>query len=84
MALIFSHLANLGYAPVARDDNMQGDRGCCSEFSFLQVERQLPAASDGAGGAAGGGTSRRRKAAVKRRLSENLWEKRTEEPMAAA
>jgi hypothetical protein len=38
MTLLFSHLANLGYAVVARDDNLISNLGCCSEFTFLRVE----------------------------------------------
>jgi hypothetical protein len=41
MALAFLHLANLGYAPLYREDNMWEDAGCCSEFSFLKVEQAV-------------------------------------------
>ncbi len=41
MTLLFSHLANLGYAVVARDDNPHANLGCCSEFTFLRVENRL-------------------------------------------
>ncbi len=42
MSLLISHLANLGYAIVSRDDNMIGNIGCCSELTFLKVEVRLP------------------------------------------
>jgi hypothetical protein len=38
MSLTFLHLANLGYAPIFREDNPWGNLGCCSEFTFLRVE----------------------------------------------
>jgi hypothetical protein len=44
MTLLFSHLANLGYAVVARDDNPIASLGCCSEFTFLRVEESQLAA----------------------------------------
>jgi hypothetical protein len=39
MALLFYHLATLGYGIVSREDNMWGLKGCCSEFTFLLVEQ---------------------------------------------
>ncbi len=58
MSLLFSHLANLGYAVVARDDNPHMNLGCCAEFTFLKVENRLRVAEvgpDGAGGLLRGG-----------------------------
>jgi len=37
MALLFGHMAHLGYAVVAREDNTAGTAGCCAEFTFLRV-----------------------------------------------
>jgi hypothetical protein len=38
MSLTFLHMANLGYAPIFREDNPWENLGCCSEFTFLKVE----------------------------------------------
>ncbi len=38
MGLLFLHLANLGYGPVAREDNPNAGLGCCSEVTFVRVE----------------------------------------------
>jgi hypothetical protein len=50
MTLLFSHLANLGYAVVARDDNAGANLGCCSEFTFIRVEESQLAVIQGTGG----------------------------------
>uniref|UniRef100_A0A383VJC2 Methyltransferase domain-containing protein n=1 Tax=Tetradesmus obliquus TaxID=3088 RepID=A0A383VJC2_TETOB len=42
LALIFSHLAGLGYGVTWRNNNMGGQPGCCAEFSWLHVERVWP------------------------------------------
>ncbi|KAF6251797.1 methyltransferase domain-containing protein [Scenedesmus sp. NREL 46B-D3] len=42
VALIFSHLAALGYGVTSRSDNRGGQPGCCAEFSWLHVERVWP------------------------------------------
>jgi hypothetical protein len=39
-SMLFSHLANLGYAVVSREDNPDLNTGCCSEFTFLRVEHR--------------------------------------------
>lgn len=38
MSLAFLHMANLGYAPIFREDNPWENLGCCAEFTFLKVE----------------------------------------------
>jgi len=38
LAVFFTHLADLGYAVVSRDDNPQSREGCCSEFTLLRAE----------------------------------------------
>ncbi|GBG00334.1 hypothetical protein Rsub_13104 [Raphidocelis subcapitata] len=38
MAVLFYHLATLGYGVVSREDNAWGVKGCCAEFTFLLVE----------------------------------------------
>jgi hypothetical protein len=39
MSLLFHHLATLGYGITSREDNPDGNIGCCSEYSFLRVEQ---------------------------------------------
>eukprot|EP00879_Flechtneria_rotunda_P001331 GHRR01001481.1.p1 GENE.GHRR01001481.1~~GHRR01001481.1.p1 ORF type:complete len:390 (+),score=80.39 GHRR01001481.1:272-1441(+) len=40
LALLFLHMASLGYGVVGSEDNIWGEAGCCSEFTLLLVERQ--------------------------------------------
>eukprot|EP00775_Hariotina_reticulata_P002713 gene2713-3010_t len=40
LALLFMHMGSLGYGVVGQEDNIWGEKGCCSEFTFLHVERQ--------------------------------------------
>ena len=44
MSSFFLHMANLGYAVISRDDNTGSP--CCSEFSFLRVEKPRPHSSN--------------------------------------
>lgn len=39
LALIFAHLAALGYGATSRVDNGGGQPGCCSQFAWLHVEK---------------------------------------------
>ena len=39
IALLFTHMANLGYAIVAKENNPECTS--CSEFTLLHVERRL-------------------------------------------
>lgn len=40
LGLLILHLANLGYGITADEANIWGNRGCCTELSFLRVEAQ--------------------------------------------
>eukprot|EP00878_Enallax_costatus_P019727 GHUV01020820.1.p1 GENE.GHUV01020820.1~~GHUV01020820.1.p1 ORF type:complete len:260 (+),score=54.85 GHUV01020820.1:230-1009(+) len=39
VALMFMHMASIGYGVVGEEDNIWGEAGCCAEFTFLHVER---------------------------------------------
>ena len=39
VALMFMHMASIGYGVVGEEDNVWGEAGCCAEFTFLHVER---------------------------------------------
>lgn len=39
VALMFMHMASIGYGVVGKEDNIWGESGCCAEFTFLHVER---------------------------------------------
>lgn len=56
LALLFFHLATLGYLPVSREDNPQGNLGCCAEWTLIRVE-------DPGLGWAGAGSGAQRRAA---------------------
>lgn len=40
VALMFMHMASIGYGVVGEEDNIWGEAGCCAEFTFLHVEHQ--------------------------------------------
>ncbi|EFN52275.1 hypothetical protein CHLNCDRAFT_139206 [Chlorella variabilis] len=39
LAVVFFHLADLGFALVSREDNPLSVQGCCSEFTLIRVEQ---------------------------------------------
>lgn len=45
LALLFMHIASLGYGIVAQEDNIGGLAKCCAEWTFLLVEQPWVAAS---------------------------------------